>query len=226
MNSQTQTHNQTISDQILQIKAYAMDEITEKKSRFIGEIFPVKTENDAIDTIKEVQKKYYDARHHCFAYILSDLTDEAKRSAPPLQRNSDDGEPTGTAGRPILDVLTGANLTDTLIVVTRYFGGTLLGTGGLTRAYTQAAKAAMSAGEIITFRYGRNYRIDIDYALIGNIEHYLREHQIDIGTPRYEIGVSYDLFIPVSYTDQFVNDITNISNGKSVITPGEFSYSP
>ena len=198
---------------IRQVKNNAYGEITEKKSRFIGEIFPIHSEEEALSLISAVQKKYHDARHHCFAYILDDLL-----------RASDDGEPTGTAGRPILDVLTGADLTDSLIVVTRYFGGVLLGTGGLTRAYTQAAKAALSAAEIVTFRYGRHFRLSIDYSLTGSIEYYLRQNDIQIGAPTYDTGVSYELFVPISHADQFVNDITNISNGKSVITPGEFSY--
>ena len=107
-------------------------EITEKKSRFIADIRPVETEEDILAFQEEIKKKYWDAKHHCFAYILG--VDQ------PVMRLSDDGEPSQTAGRPILDVLLGEGLYNVCAIVTRYFGGTLLGTGGLVRAYSQAVK--------------------------------------------------------------------------------------
>ena len=111
-------------------------EITEKKSRFIADIRPVSTEEEALAFIEEIRKKYWDARHHCYAYILGERGQQS--------RCSDDGEPSQTAGRPMLDVLTGEGLTDVCAVVTRYFGGTLLGTGGLVRAYSGAVKEGLS----------------------------------------------------------------------------------
>ena len=107
-------------------------EIVEKKSRFIASVWPIQTEEDALNIIDQLKKKYWDAKHNCFAYVLG-IKDE-------IQRCSDDGEPAKTAGKPILDILLGEEIHNALIVVTRYFGGTLLGTGGLVRAYQYAAK--------------------------------------------------------------------------------------
>ncbi len=109
-------------------------EVIEKKSRFIAIAAPVQSEEEATAFVESIRKKYWDARHHCYAYILGEKKE--------IRRMSDDGEPTGTAGKPILDLIEGGDLTNTIIVVTRYFGGTLLGTGGLARAYSSAARAA------------------------------------------------------------------------------------
>lgn len=112
-------------------------EYEEKKSRFLAEIVPASSIEEAMAFVESIRKKHYDARHHCFAYVIGRNKE--------MTRYSDDGEPGGTAGKPILEVLLGADVTDTVAVVTRYFGGTLLGTGGLVRAYTQAAKEGMAA---------------------------------------------------------------------------------
>ena len=116
-------------------------EYGEKKSRFIANVFSITSEDDAITKIEQIKKKHYDARHHCFAYSLC--------GTPAILRFSDDGEPSGTAGKPILEIITTNELFHTLIVVTRYFGGTLLGTGGLVRAYTAAAKEGLANSVII-----------------------------------------------------------------------------
>ena len=116
-------------------------EIVEKKSRFIANIFPVHSEEEALAYIEEIRKKHYDARHNCFAYVIGEKNE--------VMRGSDDGEPSGTAGRPMLEVLLGEELHDVLAVVTRYFGGTLLGTGGLVRAYSAAVKEGLSKTEVI-----------------------------------------------------------------------------
>ena len=130
-------------------------EIVEKKSRFIGEVFPVEHEEEAMQLLEQVKKKYWDARHHCWAYVISgDRVQE---------RLSDDGEPSGTAGKPILEVIRGQQVGNLLVVVTRYFGGTLLGTGGLVRAYTEAAKQALAESVIITRITGYRLKIETDY---------------------------------------------------------------
>ena len=126
-------------------------EIVEKKSRFIATVRPVETEEEALAFIEEMKKKYWDARHNCSAYVLGEQQE--------LMRCSDDGEPSQTAGKPMMDVLTGAGLTNVAVVVTRYFGGTLLGTGGLVRAYTQAAKEGLADAGIATMRYGKELTI-------------------------------------------------------------------
>ena len=115
------------------------DEIIEKKSRFIAQVFPVQTEQEAMRSIEQTKKKYWDARHNCYAFILGEHGE--------VSRCTDDGEPSGTAGRPILEVLHGAGVHDILVIVTRYFGGILLGAGGLVRAYSHGAKIAVDAAK-------------------------------------------------------------------------------
>ena len=115
-------------------------EFTDKKSRFIANIYHIEDEDMAVKIIEQLRKKYWDARHNCYAYVLGGKSE--------IQRFSDDGEPSGTAGKPILEVITGNECGNCLCVVTRYFGGVLLGTGGLIRAYTNAAKDALSACRI------------------------------------------------------------------------------
>lgn len=127
-------------------------EYEEKKSRFIAKIVPAASEEEAVAFIDLVKKKYYDARHHCPALIIGRNRE--------VTRCSDDGEPGGTAGKPILEVMLGAEITNAVMVVTRYFGGTLLGTGGLVRAYTQAAKAALADAKTATMRYGTRITVE------------------------------------------------------------------
>ena len=133
----------------------AQGEIEEKKSRFICVVRPVHSEQEAAAFIEEVKKKYWDARHNCSAFVLGNRQE--------LTRCSDDGEPGGTAGRPMLEVLLGEGLCDVAAVVTRYFGGTLLGTGGLVRAYSGAVKEALAYAETGTMRYGMKLLIETDY---------------------------------------------------------------
>ena len=135
------------------------DEIVEKKSRFIAQVFTVETEEKVATILEQMKKKYWDARHNCYAFVLGETSQ--------ISRCSDDGEPSGTAGRPILEVINGKELTNILIVVTRYFGGTLLGTGGLVRAYSQSAQAGIMASKVIRKEVGYRVSIDTDYNGIG-----------------------------------------------------------
>ena len=134
-------------------------EIVEKKSRFLAAAAHIDTEEEALAFIEEIRKKHYNATHNCYAYVLGENFE--------LQRFSDDGEPGGTAGKPILDVLTGEDIHDSVIVVTRYFGGTLLGTGGLVRAYSGAAKEGLLASAIITRKRGIKLKIRTEYTGLG-----------------------------------------------------------
>lgn len=138
-------------------------EVIEKKSRFIGEIYPIGSEEEAQNIVNQIRKKHYDARHHCFAYVLGEKNE--------VERCSDDGEPSGTAGRPMLDLLVGAGVHDVLAVVTRYFGGTLLGTGGLVRAYSAATKEALENCEIRQKEAGYRMTIATDYVDLGKIQY-------------------------------------------------------
>lgn len=144
-------------------------ELEDRKSRFLAVLHPVRTEAEALDYIAAVRKQYWDARHHCFAYI----TDDGR-----TVRCSDDGEPQGTAGRPILDVLTGASLQDAVCVVTRYFGGTLLGTGGLVRAYSGAASDALRNAALLVRQEGLRLKLRMNYTDLGKVQYLLAQRDI------------------------------------------------
>lgn len=184
-------------------------EIVEKKSRFIAEMFPVETEEEAAVCIEKVRKKYYDARHHCFAYVLNE--------EPVVERFSDDGEPGGTAGKPILDVIKGAELKNTLIVVTRYFGGTLLGTGGLVRAYTASSREAVNAGTVVTRTFGYKLVISTDYTGLGKIQYILCQESIPVLDTLYTENVDIVTFVPDEREKEIINKITEATNAKSQI---------
>ena len=147
-------------------------EIVEKKSRFIADIFSVSSEEEALQILEKVKKKYWDARHHCWAYAIGDEQVQ--------ERCSDDGEPSGTAGKPILEVIRGNEIHNVLIVVTRYFGGTLLGTGGLVRAYTQAAQEGIASSTIVTKIQGYKVKIQTDYTTLGKIQYLLGQKGVQI----------------------------------------------
>ena len=136
------------------------DEFTEQRSRFIGYVCPVKTEAEALNFINEKKKQHWDARHNVYAYVLRDSG---------IQRYSDDGEPHGTAGVPVLDIIVKSGITDVVVVVTRYFGGILLGTGGLVRAYTKGASIALKAGNIITMQSCSICSLSCDYTRYGRL---------------------------------------------------------
>lgn len=138
-------------------------EVVEKKSRFIAHVYCVHNEEEAFKRIEEVKKQYWDARHNCYAYIIGRNNT--------VQRYSDDGEPGGTAGKPILEVLLGESMSDCLIIVTRYFGGTLLGTGGLVRAYRQAAKEGLANTLTGALQFGRELSFTTDYNTAGKLQY-------------------------------------------------------
>ena len=163
-------------------------EYEEKKSRFIASVAPAATEQEALDFIDAVRKKYYDARHNCHAFIIGRNKE--------LTRCSDDGEPSGTAGKPMLEVLMKAEVTDVVMVVTRYFGGTLLGTGGLVRAYTQAAQNGLQDAGIVLMQYKVEMRIQIDYVDVGKVQYLLGTEGIEISESRYTERVEFDIRIP------------------------------
>lgn len=163
-------------------------EIVEKKSRFIATVIPIESENDALDHIEHIKKKNWNATHNCYAYVLGEHQE--------LQRFSDDGEPSGTAGKPILDVLLGEEVHNVLVVVTRYFGGTLLGTGGLVRAYSRSAKAALEESLIINKVRGKKILLNMDYNTVGKIQYILGQNQIPVIDTIYKEDV--DMYIVVA----------------------------
>ena len=152
-------------------------EIEEKKSRFICHIFKIKSEEEAEEYITAVKKKYWDARHNCYAYVTGDKGQ--------IQRFSDDGEPQGTAGKPMLDILNSYGLTDCLLVVTRYFGGILLGTGGLVRAYSDSLKEAIKKSTLVEQEPGYEAKIKLPYADFEKFKYYCNKNNINIINSEY-----------------------------------------
>ena len=185
-------------------------EIVEKKSRFIATVRPVETEEEALAFIEEMKKKYWDARHNCWAYVLGERQE--------LLRCSDDGEPPQTAGRPMMDVLTGAGLTNTAAVVTRYFGGTLLGTGGLVRAYSAAVQEGLKNSRIITKCRGVRLSIGTDYNGIGRLQYLFGQRQIPMMDTEYTDRVRFAVLVPVSWVQEITKAVTEATSGQAVIT--------
>lgn len=188
-------------------------EITEKKSRFIATVRPVESEDEAVSFINETKKKYWDARHNCSAFVIG------KRQE--LTRCSDDGEPAGTAGRPMLDVLLKENIHNVAVVVTRYFGGGLLGTGGLVRAYQQATKAGLSASEIIEKKDGAVLFIRTDYTGIGRLQYLLAQEKITVMDTAYEADVLVKAVIPENDKKRIEKTIIEQTNGTAKLEWGD-----
>lgn len=180
--------------------------VTEKKSKFIAVLSPVQNEEEAIKFVEETRKTNWDASHNCYAYVIG----EDSR----LTKCHDDGEPGLTAGRPMLEVLLGAGITNVVCVVTRYFGGTLLGTGGLVRAYSQAVKEALKVSVTAMMRYGTELRIETDYNGIGKILYLLEQRKLKPLKADYTDVVTLLLLIPDQMEACLVGEITEATAGK------------
>lgn len=159
------------------------EELVEKKSKFIADVFYVESVEEAEEKIKEVEKKYYDARHHCYAFSIYE-------DSGVVNRFSDDGEPSGTAGGPMLNIINQKNLSNILVVVTRYFGGILLGTGGLVKAYSGAFQKALEASNIVEKDLGLEISIVVSYADQDKAKYYLEQNSINIVNISYEETVN------------------------------------
>ncbi len=198
-----------MTDKYNTIISAGQDEIIEKKSRFIGYAFPVTSEEEACEYIEKIRKKHYDARHNCFAFAIG--------SENTLYRFSDDGEPQGTAGKPILEVITGQQVVDICIVVTRYFGGTLLGTGGLVRAYTEAAKLALADAGVQTMELVKVVHITASYNDSGKIQYLLNSNKLHIADTVYTSDVVFEVYIPVERYGYIEKQITEITSARAVV---------
>ena len=191
-------------------------EIIEKKSRFIATVKPVNSEEEAIEFIESLKKKYWNATHNCFAYVLGEHFQ--------IQRCSDDGEPSGTAGKPMLDVLLGEEIHDVVVVVTRYFGGTLLGTGGLVRAYAGATKEGLSASKVITKMHGQKISIQTDYTGLGKIQYILGQRGLSILNSIYTDKVELEVLLPEDVIGEVMADIREGTNGQAKMELQEECY--
>jgi len=191
----------------------AQAEIVEKKSRFIAVAAPIKTEEEARAFIEKIRKKHYNATHNVFAYQVGD-TDE-------IQRYSDDGEPKGTAGMPILNLLKGEEVHNTVIVVTRYFGGILLGTGGLVRAYGKAAKEGLEKAQIVTLHKYGQYTVLCNYTDSGKIQYEFTQKGYTIIHTEYTENVTFLVLVEKNQTKAFQDAVTELTNARAQITEME-----
>ena len=190
--------------------------IIEKKSKFIATVYQVQTVEEADLYMQQLRKKYYDATHNCFAYQIGE-NDE-------FQRSSDDGEPQGTAGKPILEVLKGEQVKNTLICVTRYFGGTLLGTGGLVRAYGRAAKEGLLTVGIIEKRRIRLFTLKMPYTLSGKVQYLLGERNYVIRESIYLEDVTFIVEVQVHEEKAFIKWLEENTNAGIDIIPGAYDW--
>ena len=181
-------------------------EYIEKKSRFIGTMVPIASESEAAEYIEKHKKAHWDARHNCYAFVLGPGNE--------VSRCTDDGEPSGTAGRPILEVLLGEGIHDALLIVTRYFGGVLLGTGGLVRAYTKAAQLAIEDGTVIVRRPGFRYVIGTDYVGIGKLQHVLGGMDAWVQDTIYEADVKINVVVSETEASAMEKSMTEATAGK------------
>lgn len=191
-------------DKYKTVNDFGQAEIIEKKSRFIANVAPVKTEEEAQAFVEKIKKEHYNARHNCYAYIVGENSE--------YQKFSDDGEPGGTAGRPIFDVLKGEELTNTVVVVTRYFGGILLGTGGLVRAYSKSAKEGVLAAEIAEMLLLREVRVECDYSLLGKVQYEIAQEGHILKDTLYTDKVELIVMCLEEKAQAFADRIENVTN--------------
>lgn len=187
----------------------ASNSFTEKKSEFIGYISPVRTNDEAVEFINKIKSMHRKARHNVYAYILRNDN---------ITRYSDDGEPQGTAGMPVLDVLQKRGLTDVCIVVTRYFGGILLGGGGLVRAYSHTASIACDAADIMDMRLCHRLKISVDYGMYGKISYILPNFDTITLNSDFGSNVVLEIVVMSDKLQSLLKELTEITNGSAEIT--------
>lgn len=198
------------------VDGYAQTEWEIQKSHFLSYINHVETEQQAQDFINQIKKKHFDARHNCYAYIIGEHSN--------VQKSSDDGEPSGTAGVPILEVLKKNELSDIVVVVTRYFGGIKLGAGGLIRAYGKSATVGLDASTIVKKSIFNCYNLSMDYDLLGTLENYLHQKEIRIKDKNYADKVDISILLPQNDSENTLKDITNLSAARCKITQLDTVY--
>ncbi|WP_424475335.1 YigZ family protein [Oceanobacillus kimchii] len=199
------------------VKQQGMDEITIQKSRFIGYVKRVETEEEAQEFIQEIKKKHYNATHNCSAYMIGENDH--------IQKANDDGEPSGTAGVPILEVLKKKGLKDTAVVVTRYFGGIKLGAGGLIRAYGSTTSQAIKTTGIVKRQLMQGISVKVEYTLLGKLENELRQStEFILDDIRYLENVEFIVFVKQGEESQLLSWITDITNDQAIIELRDTKY--
>ena len=196
-----------MTDRFLTVYKGGEGRYEEKKSVFLSYVRPVSTEEEAAAFVESIRKKHWDARHCCSAWIIG--------ADNPQMRASDDGEPQGTAGRPMLDTLTGAHLADTAVAVVRYFGGVLLGTGGLVRAYTAAVQDGLRSSTVAEKILGAHLRITTDYNGLGKLQYMLASAGIPTLSSEYAEDVRLEIILPAAREEWLKKEIAGLSAGKA-----------
>ncbi len=194
----------------------ARAELVFKRSRFIGSCIKAESEEAAREALAKIQKEFWDASHNCFAYIVGEGSE--------ILRSSDAGEPSGTAGQPILDAIRGKGLTNTLVVVTRYFGGTLLGRGGLVQAYSKTASLALDQAGTAAFLPAIAVKLTVPYGLLARVEAFLQGVRHQSSGVEYAENVRIELLLPLSEREAFIKALTELSDGRLSPEFGEESY--
>lgn len=187
----------------ISVEKEATAEICEKKSRFIANISHIESENEAMEFVDKIRKQHYNARHNVYAYILSDG----------IKKYTDDGEPSKTAGLPILEMLEKQGITDVICVVTRYFGGTLLGTGGLVRAYTESAKCALAEAGIVTMKLCELIEMRVPYTHLGSVEYLLKSRAAICEEKLYKEDITMTVVIEKHLADGLKDTVKNDFSG-------------
>ncbi|CAH1217424.1 MULTISPECIES: YigZ family protein [Paenibacillus] len=203
-------------EQYRTVRSPGSREVVIRKSRFIGHVMPVDNEEEAVQFIENIKKQHWNATHNCSAYMIGERDE--------IQRQSDDGEPSGTAGKPILEVIRNQQVKNVAIVVTRYFGGIMLGAGGLIRAYTDGAVLALEAGEVITRVLRREVFVQIDYTWLGKVENELRSRAIKTGETAFTDTVTLLCLPRNDEGDAFMAWITDLTQGQALVTEGRRIY--
>lgn len=198
------------------VKGYGEHEINIERSRFITYITRAETEEEAQEFITLIKKKHHDANHNCSAYMIGENN--------LIQKANDDGEPSGTAGVPMLEVLKKRDLKDTVVVVTRYFGGIKLGAGGLIRAYGRATSEGLNATGIVERRLMRVMKTKIDYTWLGKVENEVRSSHYQLKEIHYLEAVEVDVYVEEASKEQFVDWMTELTNGQGEISEGDVEY--
>ena len=197
-------------ENFLTINENIESEITVKKSKFICNLIKIETQEEAEEQIKKIKKKYHDARHNCVAYRVQE-------NDTIVEKASDDGEPSGTAGGPMLNILQKNNICNVLVVVTRYFGGTLLGTGGLVRAYTAATIEGLKNSESIARIHGVKLGIETNYTDLGKIQYLIANRNLDQLEPVYTDKVEMTVFVPTDEMGSLRAELMEGTNGQVVL---------
>jgi len=198
------------------VKQQGVDEVVIKKSRFIGYVRRVETEEEALAFIQEIKKKHHDATHNCSCYIIGEHDH--------IQKANDDGEPTGTAGVPMLEVLKKRNLKDTAVVVTRYFGGIKLGAGGLIRAYGGTTSQAIKTTGIVKRQLMQGFSITVDYGLLGKLENVIRNSEHILETINYLENVEFIVYVQTGEKKEFKEWIIDLTSDQATTKETEVKY--